>query len=83
MTELTAEASVGATSTGLPDWVVTRAAAYMVRRYGAEAHTRATARHTFLRENGHEEAAGHWVKVAEAVATLLKRSENLPSDDHI
>lgn len=72
MTELLGEALAlaRATSTNLPDWVVDRAAEYMVRRYGAEAYTRATARHTFLRENGYEEAADHWIKVAEAIAAL-------------
>jgi hypothetical protein len=83
MAERRGAAPVRATSTGLPDWVVTRAAAYMVRCYGVEAHARATARHTFLRDNGYEEAAGHWIEVAAAVATLLKSGDDLPSDDQI
>jgi hypothetical protein len=57
----------------LPEWVIDRAAAYMMRRYGQAALKRADSRHRFLREQGQDQAADHWMKVAETIATIARR----------
>jgi hypothetical protein len=53
----------------LPEWVVDRAADYMRRRYGEAALKRAAARRRFLSRIGDDQAAAHWMRVAEAIAS--------------
>ena len=57
----------------LPKWVIDRAAAYMMRRYGHAALKRADSRHRFLRQQGQDQAADHWMKVAETIAMIASR----------
>lgn len=57
----------------LPGWVVDRAAEYMVRRYGGGALKRAAARQRFLLRTGDDRAAAQWMRVAEAIAAIIRR----------
>ena len=78
MIELIANAAAVATpaalitSTALPEWVLFRAAHFMLRRYGTLAHARAIARHQFLLRIGDRQGADDWIRVANAIANLSR-----------
>ena len=54
-------------SSSLPGWIIERAAAYMLRRYGRAAMMRATARHRILVDRGEHGIAADWLRVAEEI----------------
>lgn len=57
-------------SESLPGWIIARAAAYMLRRYGSAAGLRAAARHRLLLDRGEHEAAADWQRVSEEIERL-------------
>lgn len=61
----------------LPAWIVDRAAAYMMRRYGTAALRRAASRRRFLLRAGDDLAAAHWMRVAEAIAASAGRKRKV------
>jgi hypothetical protein len=58
---------VRTSSQEVPAWVIDRAAAYMMRRYGKVAMRRAVSRRRFLSQHGEAEAAVLWSRVADAI----------------
>ena len=76
MEELLSATSAQTAGQGLPDWVIDRAAAYMIRRYGRVALSRAASRRRVLLREGDAVAATHWTRVAEAIADRQKKSRD-------
>jgi len=74
MSEAASEAPARTGPGDLPEWIIARAADYMVRCYGRMAYDRAVARQQFLGKQGYSEAADHWIKVAEAISIALKQN---------
>ena len=68
MDELLSATSARLAEDALPEWVIDRAADYMLRRYGRAALNRAASRHRILRRQGDDLAVTHWMRVAEAIA---------------
>lgn len=54
----------------LPGWIIERAAAYMLHRYGRAARMRAAARHRALLDLGDHRTAAHWLRVTAAIERL-------------
>jgi hypothetical protein len=54
----------------LPAWIIERAAAYMLRRYGRAAMMRAAARHRLLLDQGEHAVAADWLRVTEEIERL-------------
>jgi hypothetical protein len=77
MGELLSTTSAQPVDDGLPEWVIDRAAEYMVRRYGRAALNRAASRQRILRRQGDDLAAAHWMRVAEAIAAIGNRQRTM------
>jgi hypothetical protein len=77
MDDLLSTTSTRPADDALPEWVIARAAEYMVRRYGRAALNRAASRHRVLRRQGDDLAAIHWMRVAEAIAALANRQRKM------
>jgi hypothetical protein len=75
MDELLSDTSARPAEEALPEWVIDRAADYMLRRYGRAALNRAASRHRILRRQGDDLAATHWMRVAEAIAERRRTYE--------